>query len=164
VRAQLIVVVVMEAFDGCVFDRAIHPLDLAVGPRMVRFCQSVLDPARHCPRTNGGQFRALTDHVEAHRPRMDGVSVPGLLGELDAVASGRSDRWRNHWQLRENGVNLVGHGLKHVLQEFPGSASVCLFNELGYGELTRAVDADKEIERSSAVWTSAISMWKKPMG
>ena len=35
-----------------------------------------------------------------------------------------------------------------MLQELPGGVSVCLFNELGCGELTRAVDADKEIELS----------------
>ena len=41
-----------------------------------------------------------------------------------------------------------GQGFEHVLQELPGGASVCFFNELGCVELTRAVDADKEIELS----------------
>ncbi len=37
-------------------DRPIHPLDLAVGPRMVGFGQPMLDRV------------GLADHVEAHRP------------------------------------------------------------------------------------------------
>jgi hypothetical protein len=57
-------------------------------------------------------------------------------------------------------VNLVGHGLEHALQKLPGGAPVRLFNELGYGELTRAIpsrafsmpcqatETDKEIELS----------------
>ena len=35
----------------------------------------------------------LADHVEAHRPRVDGVAVPWLLGELDA-SQARGTRWR----------------------------------------------------------------------
>ncbi len=123
VGAQLIVDVVMKAFDGRVLDRAVHPLDLAVGPRMVLFCQAVLDPID------------LADHVEAHWPRIDGVAVPGLLCKLDAT-------------VRENGVNLVGHGSEHVLQELPRGLAIRFVYELGYVELTRAVDADKEIELS----------------
>lgn len=33
----------MEGFDGRVFDRSHHPLCLAIGPGMVRFCPTVLD-------------------------------------------------------------------------------------------------------------------------
>ena len=80
----------MVSFDGGVLDCPVHAFDLAVRPRMVGFGQPVLDPARHCPRTNGGQIRALADHVEARLPGIDGVAVPGLLGELDAVV--RQDR------------------------------------------------------------------------
>ena len=72
--AELFVAVVVVPFDGRVLDRPVHPLDLAIGPRMVRFCEPMFDPVR------------LTDHVEPHRPRDDGVSVARLLGELDAVA------------------------------------------------------------------------------
>lgn len=73
-RAQLSVVVVAVSLDGCVLDRAVHPLDLAVRSRMVRFGQPVLDAID------------LADHVESHRPGVDGVPVPRLLCELDAVA------------------------------------------------------------------------------
>ena len=46
----------------------------------------------------------------------------------------------------KNGVDLIGHGLEHVLQELPGSLSVSRCNELSDGELGRPVDADEEIE------------------
>jgi hypothetical protein len=43
VPSQLIVAVVMEAFDGGVLDGPVHPFDLAVGPRMIGLRQPVLD-------------------------------------------------------------------------------------------------------------------------
>ena len=73
-RSQLIVGVAVEPLYGCLFDRAVHPLDLTVRPRMVRLGQPVLDPV------------GFADHVEAHWPRVSGVTVPRLLRELAAVA------------------------------------------------------------------------------
>ena len=73
-RPQLIVSFVVEAFHSRFLDRPVHALDLAVRPRVVGLGQPVLYPIR------------LADPVEAHRPETDGVAVPGLLGELDAVA------------------------------------------------------------------------------
>ena len=103
-RPQLIVVFVVEPFDVqrendppdrflirlTFLDRAVHPLDLAaprensppdcflvlVAPRVVGLGLPVLDAVR------------LTDHVEAHWPRADGVAVPGLLSELNTAAIG----------------------------------------------------------------------------
>jgi len=46
----------------------------------------------------------------------------------------------------DNGVDLIGHGLEHVLQELPGGLSVSCRNELGDGEFGRPVNAYKEIE------------------
>ena len=85
--AQLGVVVVVVALDGGVLDRAVHAFDLAVGPRMIRLGQPVLDVVRR------------TDHVEAHRPGGDGVSVSGLFGELDAIVG-------------EDGVDMIGDGFE----------------------------------------------------
>ena len=76
VRAQLIVAVVMEAFDGGFLDGAVHPFDLAVGSGMVRLGKSVLEAV------------VIADHVEAHLMRKGGVAVNGLrLGELDAAVA-----------------------------------------------------------------------------
>ena len=43
-------------------------------------------------------------------------------------------------------MDLVGHGLEHVLQELPGRLSVSRCNELSDGELGCPVDADEEVE------------------
>jgi hypothetical protein len=121
VRSQLIVGFVVEPFDRRVLDRPIHQLDLAVRRGMARFGQSVFDPVR------------LADHVEAHRPGIVGVPVPGLLRELSAVIS-------------QNGVDVIGHRLKHLLQELPCRFSVSRRNELSDRELGRPVDADEQVE------------------
>jgi hypothetical protein len=109
--------VVVEAFDGRLFNRAVHPFDLAIGPRMVWLRQAVFNPI------------GFANHVKAHCPRIDGIAVPQLLGELEAV-------------VRENGIDLIGHGFEHVLQELPSSAPASFFYELGHSELGGAVNAD----------------------
>ena len=119
--SQLVVAVVVEALEHCFLDRAVHPLDLTVSPRKVGFGQPMFDPI------------GFADHVKAHWPGIDGVPVSRLLCELNAI-------------IRENGVDLIGHGLQHVLQELSGGAPVSLFNKLGDGELARAVDADEEVK------------------
>ena len=119
--SELIVAVVMKPFDRRVLDGAVHPFDLAVGPWMVGLGQPVLDAV------------GLADHVEAHWPGVDAVSVPGLLCELDSVVG-------------QDGVDLIGHRFEHVLKELPGSLSVSGGNELGDGELGRPVYAHKEKE------------------
>ena len=119
-RAQLVVAVVVETFHGGLFDRAVHPFDLSVGPWVVGLCQAVFNTI------------GLADHVEAHRPGVDRVSVPRLLCELDSVVG-------------ENGVDLIGHGFEQVLKEFPGCLSVGFFDELGHSEFARSVDANEQI-------------------
>ena len=74
-RAQLIMAVVVASFHCRLLDRSVHPLDLAIGPRMVWLGQAVFDPI------------CFADHVEAHLPRVCCVPVSGLLGELDDVVS-----------------------------------------------------------------------------
>ena len=76
-------IIVMEAFDGRVLDRAVHPFGLAIGPRVVWLCEAVLD------------IVGLADHVEAHGPGRDGAAISRLLGELNAVVG-------------EDGVDLIG--------------------------------------------------------
>ena len=46
----------------------------------------------------------------------------------------------------QNGVDLIGHGFKHVLQELPSGLPVCLLGELGYGKLTCAINACEHVE------------------
>jgi len=42
---ELIVAVVMIAADGGFFQRAVHALDLAIRPRMLRLCEPMIDIA-----------------------------------------------------------------------------------------------------------------------
>lgn len=105
----------MEAFDRRVLDRAVHPLDLAVRPRMVRLGQPMLDPV------------VLADHVEAHLPGAGGVPIAGLIGELDAI-------------IGQDRVDAIGHDTQKVLEEFPGRLPVGLVDELGDRELAGSVD------------------------
>ena len=75
-RPQLVMALVMEAFDGRLLDGAVHPLDLSVGPRVVRLGEAVFDVV------------CLADHVEAHLARPGGVAVARLLGELGLGSCG----------------------------------------------------------------------------
>lgn len=42
-------------------------------------------------------------------------------------------------------MDLVGHGLEHMLKEFPSALPVGLVDELGHGELACAVDTGEQI-------------------
>ena len=74
----------------------------------------------------------LADHIEAHRPGGDGVPVPRLLCELNAVVG-------------ENSVDLAGYGFEPVLKEFSDCLPVGLVDELGHSEFARVVDANEQI-------------------
>ena len=43
VGSQLVVGLVEVAFDGRVLDGSVHSFDLAIGPRMLGFCQPMID-------------------------------------------------------------------------------------------------------------------------
>ena len=67
--AQLVVVVIVEAFDGCFLDGSVHALDLSVGPGMLDLGEPVLD------------LMLAADTVE---DVVEGIAMPFLVGELDA--------------------------------------------------------------------------------
>ncbi len=86
VHPELFMGVVVVALDRRVLDRAVHPLDLTVGPRMVHLCQPVLD------------VMLAADAVE------DVLAVPDVLlarRELEA-------------QVGEHRMDAVRHGLDEV--------------------------------------------------
>ena len=93
-RAQLIVAVVVEALDGGFLDRAVHPLDLAVGPRMVDLGEAMLDAMG---------VAAHGEHV-GHGSRCGPVGVAGREAELDAVVD-------------KHGVDAIGHGGDQGIEE-----------------------------------------------
>jgi hypothetical protein len=102
-------------------DRAVHAFDLAIGPGVVWLGQAVLDPV------------GLADHVEPHRSGTDGVSVPGLLDELDAVVG--QDR-----------VDAAGHSIEQEFEELPCSLAICLLDQPSHCGLAGPVDGDEETE------------------
>ncbi|AOX17980.1 hypothetical protein A0U89_13535 [Kozakia baliensis] len=71
---QLLMAVVMEAFDGCFLDCPVHPLNLTVRPGMVWFRETVFDPV------------GFADHVEAHGTRPGRIAITGLVSELNPIA------------------------------------------------------------------------------
>ena len=61
--AQLVVIVVVIAFDGCVLDRAVHSFDLAVGPGMIDLGESVFDTVLAAPQSEHVRYMARSAHL-----------------------------------------------------------------------------------------------------
>ena len=80
-RLQLFVAFVVVAFDGCVLERAVHTLDLAVGPRMVGFGEAMLDamlaaqPVEHVSPIDRGRAGAVLRQV---------AELDGVVGQHNA--------------------------------------------------------------------------------
>src|SRR3546814_7277478 len=109
--AELVVVVVVETLDCSFLDRAVHPLDLTIRPRMLHSGESVLDAV------------VAADAVE---DVFEGVPVLLAVGKLDAVVG-------------EHSVNGVGNGGNEVAQEL-GGYYAGLFMQLRVVELRGQVD------------------------
>ena len=75
VPAQLVMVLVVVAFDGRLLDCSVHSLDLAVRPGMVRLCQPMFDFLLST---------GLVEHMHAQARRWS-VSARRLVGEVHAV-------------------------------------------------------------------------------
>jgi hypothetical protein len=123
VSVELLVAVVVVAFDGGFLDGSVHPFDLPVGPGMLHLCQPVLDAVR------------AASHVEhvRHVARRWAAGVAWREGELDAVVG-------------QDGVDLVGERLDHPFQEGRRRGSSGLLDQLHNGEFARSVNSDIEIE------------------
>ena len=96
---ELLVAIVMIAFNGCFLDRTVHALDLPIGPWMFYLCQTMLDVV------------FLTPHVE-HVRHISGrwaVSVARWDGKLDAVVG-------------QHGMNRPGFFRRHVFLNQAASA------------------------------------------
>lgn len=61
---------IIEVLDSCVFDRAVHPLDLTIRPEMLQLRQTMLDVV------------FVTDPIE---DVVEGICVAGPIGELDTI-------------------------------------------------------------------------------
>ena len=85
--AQLVVIVVVIAFDGCVLDRAVHSFDLAVGPGMIDLGESVFDTVLAATQS---------EHVR-HISRVRRICLSRWQTELDAI-------------IGEHRMDFVGNG------------------------------------------------------
>jgi hypothetical protein len=126
---QLVVALAMEASGRWLLDGAVHALYLTLGPRVVRLGQPVLDIVH------------FADYAEAHLTRQGGVTFARLLGKLDVPCDFAQDRI-----VGQNRMDLVRHRSQQVFEELPRRSPASLVEELGDRELTRAVDADEQVE------------------
>ena len=130
--AQLVVCFVEVAFDGCVLDRPVHPLDLPIRPGMLRLCQPVVDIVDGAGIFEGMRSEGLLvgDHLPDFHRR---PGVASGIGEVGSVVG-------------KNRVNPVRDSLDQPAQEICGVASRDRLAELDKGELRGPVDRDEEIE------------------
>lgn len=115
---QLLMGVVVVAIDGRLFERAVHPLDLTIRPRMTGIGQPMFNP----------MFG-----TDAVKQQPEGVAVGRTIGELDAV-------------IRQDGMDLVGHSRNQMAQELDCHWSGHPLVQFGESEFGGAVNGDKQIE------------------
>ena len=121
--AELVVIVLVEAFDNRFLERAVHPVDLAVGPRMLDLGQTMLDavfPAAH------------VEHVR-DPGRGRAVGIARREGELDAVVG-------------QNRVDLVGNRLDQGDEKGRGGDPRGLCLQPDKGEFARPINGYEEME------------------
>ena len=122
VDAQLLVVLVVVSAHCGALDRAVHALDVAVGPGVVHLGQPVPDAALAAD--------AIEDVTE-------GVSVLRPVGELHAIVG-------------EHSVDAIGRGLDQISQEPRGGHLARLPYEAGEGELAGAIYGHEQGELALA--------------
>ena len=109
---------VIKLLDGGFFQGSVHALDLSVGPGMVDLGQAVLDAI--C-------------HADAVEDVLEGVAVPLVVAELDAVVG-------------EDRVDRVRYGCDQVAQELSGFHLAGRTVQFGIDELRGAVDSHEQAQ------------------
>src|SRR6201987_1980266 len=123
VNVQLLMAVVVVALTRAFFDGAVHTLDQAVSPGMVRFGQPVVDAM---PKTDP------VKRMAAKAGRWS-LAILRQIGELDAVVG-------------EQGVDAIRNSRDQSFEESRRSLHVGTFDQLHESKLRGAVDGHKEIE------------------
>jgi len=103
---QVFMIVVMIPFDRRFLDRAVHAFDLAIGPWVSDFCQSVIN------------VMLRTDTIKDVNA---GMFVTGKVGELDTVVC-------------QNCVECIRHGLDQIVQKCCRRHFSCFLHQLNKGE------------------------------
>ena len=113
----------MVASDGRFLDRAVHALDLAIGPGMLDLGQPMFDAI------------LLAAHIEhmCYVSCRRAVRVARRESELDPIVG-------------ENRVDLVGDSRDQSFEEGRGGGPSRLPDQLHEGELAGAIDGDVEVE------------------
>src|ERR1700679_131525 len=114
--SKLIVGLIVEALDGCLFDGAVHALDLAVGPRMLGLGEAVVDSI-----LSAGKFEGMrTEEFAAleHGFDLDGSpTIAARLGEVRTVVG-------------QDSVDFVGNGFEKGSEEIGRDPPCCLLMQL----------------------------------
>lgn len=86
------------------------------------------------------------DQIKPYLAERHAVTVSRLPCELDAIVHCPAGYFRRKCPERgENGVDLVWHRLKQMLQKLPGRFAVGFLNQLRNRELAGSVNGNKEI-------------------
>lgn len=138
--------VVVEAVDGSFPDGPIHALDFAIGPGMLGLGQAVIDVV-----PSAGIFEGVCPEAFTISHSLfdlgDGRALSAWGGEAGAV-------------VRENGMDLVGHGHDEMQREVGSGSGRCRLVQLGRSELGRLIVATRRCRFPCSMRTSAMSMWK----
>ena len=118
--AEVVVVVVMEPLDGRLPGRAVHPLDLAMPPRVLHLGQSMFD---------------LILPADAVKYVFESIHIAASICELHAVVD-------------QHRVQAAGDSRDQITQKLGCRHLPCLFDRLGKSELACPVNADEQIELS----------------
>ena len=115
---QLFMIVVVIPFDGCFLDRPVHALNLAIGPWVFDFCQSMIN------------IVFCTDPIKDVNAC---IFVTGMIGELDTV-------------VRQDYVDCIRNRFDQIAQKRRRCHFSCLLHQLDKSKLRCAVNGDKQIQ------------------
>ncbi len=118
VRLELFVAVVVVALDGGDLGRAVHALDLPIGPRVVHLSQAMLDAV------------LCADPIEDVD---ESVLVTHPVAELDAV-------------IGQHDVDAVGHSQDQVAQKLRRLHLPGTFHKADEGGLVRTIDCHEQAQ------------------
>ena len=115
---ELLMAIVMIAFNGCVLDGPIHSLDLAIGPGMLDLGEPVLN----------AMFKA-----NPIKDMLEGEALLLLIGKLNAV-------------VRQHNMNGIGNVSNEITQKLRGQHFTCLRMNFDVDKLAGSINGNKEIE------------------
>ena len=131
VISQLVVVVVVEAFDGRLLDHPVHSFDLTIRPGVLDLGQPVLN------------LMLAADPVE---DVLEGINVPIMIGELDAIIRCPASVCLQTLRGGQHDVEPVGHGGDEIAQEGCCGHFSGLLVQFHENELGGAIDGNEEIQ------------------